>query len=402
MTMSRHYSVQHETIPPAIAIRTPAKEVSVPPRLLLVDDEPRNLTLLEALLSPLGYVLTRAAGGPQALEAFERDRPDLILLDVLMPDLDGIDVLTHIRASDQGPYVPVILVTGQTDREDRLRGFEAGADEFLEKPVDRALLLARVRTLLRLKEAGDELAKRNATLERLQREQREMTAFIVHDLKNPLSIMHLNIGWVKQSIGVQRHDLDEALTDALDASARLQKMLEDLLAVARIEQVDAPLQRASVDLGELLDEVARAHTREALEKHITLSVEAEAGLLVNADRAIVQRVLENLVRNALRYTPSEGRVGLSTRGGADIEIAVSNSGAPIPEQERTRIFEKFRRGDNAPMAGGHAGLGLYFCRRAMEAHHGGIAVAQTPEWPTSFLLRFPTDQAVPPLPWTSR
>ena len=185
----------------------------MPARVLLVDDEPRNLTLLEAYLSPLGYELVRAGSGQEALEAFERARPDLILLDVMMPDLDGIDVLTHVRAHDRGAYVPVILVTGLTEREDRLRGFEAGADEFLEKPVDRALLLARVRTLLRLKEAGDELVRRNLLLERLQREQREMTAFLVHDLKNQLSIAHLNIGWVKQSIegrGHALHGLEEA------------------------------------------------------------------------------------------------------------------------------------------------------------------------------------------------
>ena len=360
----------------------------MPARVLLVDDEPRNLTLLEAYLSPLGYELVRAGSGQEALEAFERAPPDLILLDVMMPDLDGIDVLTHVRAHDRMAYVPVILVTGLTEREDRLRGFEAGADEFLEKPVDRALLLARVRTLLRLKEAGDELVRRNLLLERLQREQREMTAFIVHDLKNQLSIAHLNIGWVKQSIGPERGDLHDALTDALDASGRLHRMIDDLLAVARLEQVDVPLQRDRVAVDDLLGELARAHSREALEKRIGLRVEAESGLSVCADRAILRRVLENLVGNALQYTPADGRVGLSARGGPDVEITVSNTGAPIPEQERSHIFEKFRRGENAPMKGGHAGLGLYFCRRAMEAHRGSITVAETQEWPTSFVLRF--------------
>ncbi len=362
----------------------------MPTRLLLVDDEPRNLSLLEALLSPLGYELTRAGGGVEALEAFERQRPDLVLLDVLMPDLDGIDVLTHIRAREQGVHVPVILVTGQTEREDRLRGFEAGADEFLEKPIDRALLLARVRTLLRLKDVGDELTRRNTTLERLQREQREMTAFLVHDLKNPLTIVHLNLGWVQQNLGAAGLDLDAALTDALEASARLQKMVEELLAVARLEQADTPLSLAPVDLGELLSESARSHSREALEKRITLSVDDAAGIRVSADRALLERVLDNLVRNALRYTPVDGRISLSVRRGTDTVVIVSNTGTPIPELERARIFEKFRRGDDAPMANGHAGLGLYFCDRAMEAHHGSIALSPQEGWATSFVLRFPT------------
>jgi signal transduction histidine kinase len=362
-----------------------------PPRLLLVDDEERNLSLLEAYLAPLGCTLTRASGGQEALQAFEKERPDLILLDVVMPDLDGLDVLTHIRASEQGTRVPIILVTGYTEREERLRGFEAGADEFLEKPVDRALLLARVRTLLLLNEARSELRQRNALLERLQQEQREMTAFLVHDLKNPLSIVNLNLAWVKDSLSPMAPDVDEAVNDALDASARLKRMLEELLAVARIEAVDAPLTRVPVDLSELLAEVVRAHTREALDRRVSFRVEAEPGLFVSADRAVVQRILENLIRNALRYTPTDGWIGLATRGGASVEIRVSNTGPPIPFHEQRKIFEKFKRSGDAPLAGGHMGLGLYFCKRAMDAHQGSIMVADAPGWPVSFLLRFPKD-----------
>jgi two-component system sensor histidine kinase/response regulator len=360
------------------------------PRLMLVDDEPRNLALLEAYLAPLGHVLTKAGGGEEALEVFEREGADLILLDVLMPDLDGIDVLTHVRAHERGQHVPVVLVTGQTEREARLRGFEAGADEFLEKPVDRALLLARVGTLLRLKEAGDELVRRNETLERLQREQREMTGFIVHDLKNPLAVVHINLEWLKQEAGAGGGPLAEALDDALDASKRLQKMIDDLLAVARIEQVDVPPERAPIALDELLREVARGHTREAQGSRVAISVEAEAGLRVEGDRAILVRVVENLVGNALRYTPKEGKIGLVARGGSElVEVAVSNTGRPIPEQQRSRIFEKFRRGEGEARSPGHSGLGLYFCLRAMEAHGGSISLAQTETWPTSFVLRFP-------------
>jgi signal transduction histidine kinase len=365
-------------------------EVPMSVRVLLVDDEPRNLRLLEVWLSPFGYDLIRAEGGREAIEVFERTRPDLILLDVMMPDLDGIDVLTHVRAHESASHIPVILVTGQTEREDRLRGYEAGADEFLEKPVDRALLLARVRTLLRLKEAGDELLRRNVLLEQLRREQRELTEFIIHDLKNPLSIIHMNLGWMRaENVAAERTDVEEALTDAEEASSRLQAMIEELLAVARIERADVPLERTAVELGELLHEMARAHAREAEARGITLGAEAKLGIRAHADPAILRRVLENLIRNALQYAPAGGRIGISARGGSDVEVAVSNTGQPVPEQERGRIFQKFQRGANASTKRGNAGLGLYFCRRAMEAHGGSIAVTQTPEWPTSFVLHLP-------------
>ena len=119
-------------------------------RILLVDDEPANLLLMDAILTPLGAELIRATNGFEALDRLERQRVDLVLLDVMMPKMDGIETLQRIRARQDWGWFPIVLVTAAHDREARLRGFEAGADEFLEKPVDRALLMARVKTLLRL------------------------------------------------------------------------------------------------------------------------------------------------------------------------------------------------------------------------------------------------------------
>lgn len=356
--------------------------------LLLVDDEPRNLALLEAYLVPLGHEVTRAVGGREAVLAIEERAPDLLLLDVLMPDLDGLDVLAHVRARPASAYIPVILVTGQTEREARLRGFEAGADELLEKPVDRAMLLARVSTLLRLKDTTDQLASRNQALERLHREQRELTEFIVHDLKNPVTVVNLNLAWIRERL-TTHHDLQEALQSAQEGSAMIQKMVEDLLLVGRLEQNDVPLRMERVDVGALLDRIRRAHSCEADTRGVELSATAESGLTVNADSSLLRRVVENLVQNSLEYTPAHGRIALAAHHHAGVEIAVSNTGRAIPLEARERIFEKFRRGPAASHAPGHAGLGLYFCKRAMEAHGGSVTVAETSEWPTTFVLHLP-------------
>jgi len=262
----------------------------MPKHLLLVDDEPRNLALLEAFLAPLGHEVTRAVGGREAVLAIERRPPDLILLDVLMPDLDGIDVLTHVRALAPPTYIPVILVTGQTEREARLRGLEAGADEFLEKPVDRAILLARVSTLLRLKETSDELVRRNDALERLHREQRELTELIVHDLKNPVTVVNLNLAWIRGRLTAHQ-DLQEALQSAQEASAQIQKMMEDLLLVGRLEQNDVPLRLERVDVGELLDRIRRAHICEADTRHVALSATSERGLKTLVEDGALRRAI---------------------------------------------------------------------------------------------------------------
>jgi two-component system sensor histidine kinase/response regulator len=369
-------------------------------RVLIVDDEARNLELLDALLRPLGAEVVRAYGGREALALFEEREPDLVLLDLMMPGFDGLDTLTYIRARPGGDEVPVVLVTAHAERELRLRGVEAGADEFLEKPVDGPVLLARARTLLRLRESRKalaashaELGRRHAALERLQREQRDMMQFLVHDLKNPLSVVYGNVDWAREQAAQAGCDpeLVKALADAHDASRRLHRLINDLLTVARLEESAFPLQLRSVAVGALVREVAAAYARRAEGRGVDLALPSSgAAPRAQVDETLLQRVVENLLDNALRYTPASGRVSVEVAGEAGVRIAVSNTGPPIPPGERGRVFEKFSRlGGERAGSGGNAGLGLYFCKRAVEAQGGAIEVIETPEWPTSFVIRLP-------------
>ncbi len=366
--------------------------------MLIVDDEARNLELLEALLRPLGAEVVRAYGGREALALFEAREPDLVLLDLVMPGFDGIDTLAHIRAQPGGGEVPVVLVSAHTERDKRLRGLEAGADEFLEKPVDGPVLLARAKTLLRLRESRkalatshSALAERHAALEWLQREQRDMMQFLVHDLKNPLSVVHANLSWAREQLAGAggEADLVGAMGDATEATRRLQRLVNDLLTVARLEESAFPLHLQSIEVVDLSREVAGAYTRRAVEQQVELALPRQQGApRARADATLMQRVLENLLDNALRYTPIAGRVAIEVGGGAGVRIAVSNTGTPIPPGDRGRVFEKFSR-LGGERAGGNAGLGLYFCKRAVEAQGGVIEVIETPEWPTSFVIRLP-------------
>ena len=359
--------------------------------LLLVDDEPVNLTLLKAYLDPLGYEMSFAENGLQALEVFAGRRPDLVLLDVRMPDIDGIDALVHIRAEEEarGTHTPVILITGSVGYEDRVRGLEAGADEFLEKPVDRAVLTARVRTLLRLKEATDALVERNASLERMHRAQRELVQFIVHDLKSPLAAVSMNLVWARQQMVGVEQPVGEALEDAEHAASRLERLIEDLLSIARIEEAELVAHNRPVRIAALMAELVRACRREATERSVTVTALVNETVSIVADPELLGRVLQNLVENALRYAPAGGRVLLSAEGGALPTIVVSNDGQPIAEEDRARVFEKFRRGAAGRGGRGSVGLGLYFCKVAMEAQGGCIELRRTPDWPVSFVLRLP-------------
>jgi DNA-binding response OmpR family regulator len=156
----------------------------MPKRLLLVDDDSRNLVLLERHLLPLGHEIARAHDGPSALAHFEQTSPDLVLLDMVLPGMDGLQVLARMHALGPENYVPVILVTAHSEREHRRAGLDAGADDLLEKPVEGSILRARVTVLLQLKESRDalrrlnaELAARDAAIERLQREHQAFVYF---------------------------------------------------------------------------------------------------------------------------------------------------------------------------------------------------------------------------------
>jgi signal transduction histidine kinase len=375
--------------------------LATPKRLLLVDDNDRNLTLLELRLKPLGHELLFADGGATAIEMYERHAPDLVLLDLMMPGIDGIQVLRHIRARDA--HVPMILVTAHSERSYRLQGLQAGADEFLEKPIDAPILLARVNTLLRLKESRDALAAsrdaladRNRDLERLQREQRELTQFVAHDLKNQLFVVLGNLDWARNyartaSCEEMTHVLEEGATGAM----RLRAMVEDLLAVSNLEDASFRVRPELVPVTDILRDVLASYERKASQKHVSLAAPPEVDPVAEkgklwGDPALLRRVLENILDNSLRHAPSAGHVSVQTRVGRSMEITISNDGPPVPPEDRERIFEKFVRGRSEPEAVGSAGLGLYFCKRAVEAHGGQIKVLETSEWPTSFVIELPT------------
>lgn len=363
--------------------------------LLLVDDDPRNLTVLNALLDRFSLQLLLAHGGLEAIERFEVEAPDLVLCDLAMPGVDGMDVLAAIRAHPTRGETPIILVTAYADREHRIRALQAGADDFLEKPIDEPVLVARVRTLLKLKHSRDmldtarsEVAARHAALERVQKEQRELTDFILHDLKVPLTALQLSLDWCRLNLDASRDERAETITEALVAARRVSSMSEDLVTISRLEQPGFPVRWSRVRLDELLQDVAERLRSVLALKKVELLLEPAGGAEVLADQHLLQRVVENLVDNSLRHTPEGGRVRVQAAIEQGVAIVVSNDGPPIASSDRQRIFDKFVRGATQRSHGG-AGLGLYFCKRAMQAQSGDVSLVDIPGWSTSFRVSLP-------------
>ncbi len=355
-------------------------------RMLLVDDEPANLMLLGAILESFECELLCASNGQEALEILDRQPVDMVLLDLMMPVMDGIETLRRIRARPELMTLPVVLVTAAHDRDARLRGFQAGADEFLEKPIDRPLLMVRVRNLLRLREANEQLAERARVLEALHVERRELMNLIVHDLKNPLSVIYSNLKYAHRATPDAAVDVRDALLDATIASERMHGLILDILSIERMDQSQLKIRREQTNIGAIAAEVARTHQREVQIQGLNFSTELSDGMVL-ADPDLLRRVVENLVENALHHTPPHGVIELRVELGAEVAIVISNTGKPIPDDMRPSLFVKYARGGGNTTS--RFGLGLYFCQRVAAAHDGSVALVDRSGWPVSFRFALP-------------
>jgi signal transduction histidine kinase len=372
-------------------------------RVLVVDDEPRNLALIAAILEGARVdgepvELTLVTSGQEAIDRFgacAATTPfDLVLLDVMMPDLDGFSVLRGMRSlTPAGGRIPIVLVTALGSREDRIRGLESGADDFLTKPVDAAELRCRVRTFLSLRRTQRALKAHADQLEAAQVARAELTSMIVHDLKNPLAGVAGSLSWLARTF--EGHPCDpamlvEAVEDAREGTRRVLTLIRAIAEVERAETGQLKIAAAPCAIRTFVDGITRIQRRAALARSLTLEVHAD-DVELEADAELLGRVLENLLENAIRHTPEGGKVRVDARStGALLELAVSNTGTPISAQARATLFDKYARGERRHDA--HLGLGLYFCRLAVQAHGGRIAVESGEDWPTKFVVRVPLHQ----------
>ncbi len=382
------------------------------PSILLVDDVEANLVALEALLADVDCDLVRAKSGNEGLRQLLKREFAVMLLDVQMPNMDGYEMAHYARENPETRQIPIIFLTAMNQTEDNmLQGYGSGAVDILYKPFSPMILRSKIRvfldlyntrrnltdelaahrkTLVELKASRDELEQRHRALEQAQRDHRELTEFIVHDLKNPLSIAYSGLDWVSEQIPATQGDIGQAIADAREATTRLRSMIEDLLTISRMEQSNFPLQRELLSVTRFLRSVVQGFAARALQSDIVLVPPSEEMVEVVADQRLLRRVVENILDNAFRYTPAKGRIAVTVRPNHGVEINVSNDGPVIPPPDRSRIFEKFKRGAGERGTTGNAGLGLYFCKRAVEAHGGEIAVISTQDWATSFRINLPS------------
>ena len=346
-----------------------------PGRVLVVDDDAGSRAMLADWLSAYGHEVITAADGPEALRIVEQAVPDVIVLDVMMPGMDGFAVCEQLKGNPRTAVAPVLLLTALHEREDRMRGMRAGANDFLMKPADLPYVLLRVRNAIRLRQLHAEVEQKLAQLHREQQMKEGLLHMIVHDLRTPLAGLEGFLQLLQMSAGSKLEDRQgHYLKQALHASNNLSHQIDLLLDIHRMEEGKMPVQAVSHDLTAVVDRALEPLRPLFGSRRLHLELPAMPVPAVG-DPSLLGRVVSNLVGNAIAFTePQMGEIAVRLRRGPDAaRVEVEDNGPGIDESKQQAIFEKFYQvGEH--VRNRSSGLGLAFCKLAMEAQRGRIGV----------------------------
>ena len=378
----------------------PTKESS--PLVLVADDVPANVELLFDQLQTLGFRTVGAYDGPSAIAACFEHHPDLCILDVSMPAGDlgvdtrstGFEVCRRIKRDPRTSRIPVIFVTAMNDTTDRVRGIEAGGDDFLTKPHNRLVLGARVRSLLKLKAATDALEGSYRKLRELEKVRDDLMKMIVHDLKSPLTSVLATLELLSDGdFGALTDTQKRAVGEAEGKAEDLLTLIDDILEVARIEEAAVTLTRSPIAPKALLTELYHEWQHRFQQEGTDASMEVDDETPVFfADKPLMKRVFSNLIQNAVSHSSRPITLTMNARRTGDsVLFTFADDGPGIPPEYHEVIFRKFervRRGTHAPRVRS-SGLGLAFCKLAVESHGGRIWVQSAPGEGSAFHFVLP-------------
>jgi two-component system, sensor histidine kinase and response regulator len=360
------------------------------PVVLVVDDSEKNREYVGSILAHQRYEVLFAASGPEALDLIAARVPDLILLDLMMPGMDGLEVCKRLKSNPATMDVPVIFLTAAQDMEIAVKALEVGAVDFINKPFHAPELLARVRTHVELKQTRDEL-------NRIISEKSELMSAVAHDLKNPLSAARFSALMLKEPVSPASHQ--ELVQCVIEACESMLAFVQERLERNARESHGGTLKIEPVGLAEVLSSIVRQNLSVAHAKQSTLDVALEeaGALAVLADYHALSQVLDNLVSNALKFSPPGSCVTVTIERPEDdppnVVVSVRDQGPGVTEEDLRHMFEPYRRLSAKPTAGeSSTGLGLSIARRLMERMGGTIGCDSQPGSGTRFWIKIRSAQ----------
>lgn len=366
--------------------------------VLIVDDTQENILVLGSLLRDAGYNINVATNGEQALATLERITPDLVLLDVMMPVMDGFEVCRRMQEHETWRSIPVIFLTAKVETENIIEGFELGAVDYVTKPFQSSELLQRVETHLTLSRLRRELSLRvdelSEALARIEQLRREQDAFLRHELNNVINPISGYADMLSTFVGPQLEEKPRAwLSSIVRGAASMQRLLSDLKDLNDVERGGHALSLMPVPLYGILEDVIRdVDASMAVDVPILLQP-ASLDARVSADLSFLPGVFKNLIKNAVEHVasadPSVWQDGVRVHcslSPTEVITDITNGGPPVPEDRLATFFEKF---NSTKTGSGGTGLGTTYARIVTEAHGGSIAVHSSAEEGTRVRVELP-------------
>ncbi|HLH54136.1 MAG TPA: hybrid sensor histidine kinase/response regulator [Verrucomicrobiae bacterium] len=354
--------------------------------LLVIDDQESNIQVIGAALGQLGFEILPATGGAQAFRRLAVRQPDLILLDLLMPDMDGFEVCRRIRQDPEWVQIPIIFLSSADDKDLIVRALESGGVDYITKPFNPAELVTRVRTHLALKKARDELKQ-------LAEDRDELLGILAHDLKNHLGGMDMSAQLLRDcTVAVTDPKLRLMAENISNSSSQMLAFVKQFLANASADH-GLNLRSEPVNLSDAAARAVQQHQPAAQSKQLVLEIVLPPeGRLVQADGAALNQVLDNLLSNAIKFSPPGRHIRLTVcaPGARFVECQVQDEGPGFSETDKAGMFRRYGRLSARPTGGEPStGLGLSIVKKLVLAMQGELACESTVGHGATFAFRLP-------------
>ena len=335
--------------------------------ILIVDDNPVNLRVIANCLSKAGYKVLAADDGLSAIELVESSKPNIILLDVMMPGIDGYETCERLKATSRTRDIPILFLTARSETTDKVKGFQVGGADYITKPYQEAEVLARVKTHLTI-------SRQRAELDQMLKERERFMKIAAHDLRNPLSVIIFiaTMEWPASEVV-------NAFSKIERAASQMKAIIDDFLSLQILQEKIEGAK--AMDLKHLVEQVIEQQSSAAKAKGITLKFESSSDSTpASGSTGYAHQILTNYVSNAIKYSPLQTQVVVSTISDKALwRVEVKDQGPGVPAKERDQLFTEFARISNKPTAGETSTrLGLSVVKKLAETI-GGRAGASFPD-----------------------
>lgn len=358
--------------------------------ILIVDDSPNNQRIIGTILSNKKYKLAYAISGKEALEFIENQIPDLILLDIMMPGMDGFEVKAKLNENPVYKEIPVVFITALEEPENKAKGFELGGRDYLVKPINKLEVLARVSSQLLIQDQNSELKKINKELQIANDTREKIFSVISHDLRGSVGNMRNVFRFMLDGMVDPIEDRD-IIFDAEVTSRHTFNLLENLLYWAKSQQGNIKIHQENVDVEDAVNDVFDQEMGSATHKSIELLKEIENGLKLFGDRIMLNIILRNLLINAIKFTPNKGKIEVIAKEVKDgISISIKDDGVGMSASDISKIVQKTeafsKKGTNQEKG---TGLGLVIAAEFLELNKGRMIITSEIDHGSEFTVIFP-------------